>query len=220
MGQRGIVLWHDSKSCTRLHLFGMLRLGLSSIARWVWSWTTAGLWTLRFRSDGISFVLWRGDIRILTSPSGWCCSDYQNRRNKTHIYKTTQTALDIKCLSTSTRITLFSPHLSSIKTAMIARLDSTTSTSTRASTQTTSTMSSTRSLSTSSSTTTDPSLMPRSYHAPMKHIDSQEDSAHNASINRHLLVTHKRASPRPANERQSSGTRMKGMLWMVGAARV
>lgn len=59
--------------------------------------------------------------------------------------------------------------------------------------------------------------MPAPYHRPsvFKAVDTQVDSAHNASINRHLLAS----SPKHTKD-EKSGLKVKGMLWALTAARV
>lgn len=98
---------------------------------------------------------------------------------------------------------------------MIKRLDSSSTTASRTSASSAYSASSTST--SASSVTLDPALIPQAYHQPsvFKMVDTQEDSAHNASINRHLLV-----SPLKHTKDQKSGLKAKGMLWALTAARV
>lgn len=104
---------------------------------------------------------------------------------------------------------------------MIKRLDSSSTTASRASASSSYSANSNNSrksfTSASSATTVDPALIPAPYHRPavFKAVDTQEDNAHNASINRHLLVS----SPKHGKD-EKSGLKVKGMLWALTAARV
>jgi hypothetical protein len=106
---------------------------------------------------------------------------------------------------------------------MIKRLDSTSTTSSTTSSNMSlysleSSSSARRSLSTNSpAAVVDPALMPRAYHQPseFKSIDTQQDGAHNASINRHLL-----SSSQSKAKDQKSSYRVKGLMWAITAARV
>ena len=103
---------------------------------------------------------------------------------------------------------------------MIKRLDSTSTAASRASTVSAYSVNSTDSRQSSTSTSSaalDPTLIPRAYHEPsvFKAVDTQEDTAHNASINRHLLVSSQNKS-----KDEKSSFKVKGMMWALTAARV
>ena len=113
---------------------------------------------------------------------------------------------------------------------MIKRLDSTSTTASSVSAASFNSVNTNRSRHSSTSTTStsslavDPAMIPRAYHRPsdFKAVDNQADTAHNASINRHLLYSSKGNKFKEGNksEEGKSSLKMKGMMLALSAARV